>query len=96
MLAFFIQKGLQRKVIYFSKTYYNIFFKCTEFIALTNMSKFEISCSKETSRDGKSLQNSTRKTLSLKNYHTKYMQKMLKIAQKRLKTFTKTHEKNKN
>ena len=32
-------------------------------------------------RDGKSLQNSTRKTLSLKNLHTKYVQKMPKIVQ---------------
>ena len=31
-------------------------------------------------RDGKSLQNSTQKTLSLKNQHTKYVQKMLKIV----------------
>ena len=33
-------------------------------------------------RDGKSLQNSTDTTSSLKNEHTKYVQKMLKIVQK--------------
>ena len=33
-------------------------------------------------RDGKSLQNSTGKTLSLKNLHTKYVQKVLNIMQK--------------
>ena len=33
-------------------------------------------------RDGKSLENSTRKTLSLKNEHSKFVQKMLKIVQK--------------
>ena len=32
-------------------------------------------------RDGKSLQNSTRKTLSLKNLHTKYLQIMTKTVQ---------------
>ena len=33
-------------------------------------------------RDGKGLQNSTGKTLSLKTQHTKYVQKRLKIMQK--------------
>ena len=33
-------------------------------------------------RDGKSLQNSTHKTSSLKNLHTKYVQKMLKTVKK--------------
>ena len=33
-------------------------------------------------RDEKSLQNSTGKNSSLKNLHTKYVQKMLKIMQK--------------
>ena len=36
-------------------------------------------------RDGKSLQNSTDITLSLNNFHTKYVQKMLKIVQKQAK-----------
>ena len=51
-------------------------------------------------RDGKSLQNSTRKTSSLKNLHTKYVQKLLKIVQNlqkmpkiALKNFNETREK---
>ena len=36
-------------------------------------------------RDGKSLQNSTDSTSSLKNQHTKYMQKTLKKIQKQAK-----------
>ena len=55
-------------------------------------------------RDGKTLQNSTRKTLSLKNEHTKYVEKMPKIiqtfckksknAQQRPKPLKKTWKKN--
>ena len=50
-------------------------------------------------RDGKSLQNSTSKALSLKSQHTKYLQKMLKIVQKganmqkQKKNFEKLYEK---
>ena len=57
-------------------------------------------------RDGKSLQNSTRKALKMKNLHKKYVQKMpkipaklakmAKISQKRPKTLTKTRETTKN
>ena len=36
-------------------------------------------------RGGKSLQNSTGKTLSQKNEHTKYVKKMLKLFQKEAK-----------
>ena len=43
-------------------------------------------------RDGKSLQNSTRKTSSLKNLHTKYVQKMPKIVLN-LQNCTKLHKK---
>ena len=46
-------------------------------------------------RDGKSLQNNTRKTLSPKNLHTKYVQKMLKILQN-LQKCPKLHKKGKN
>ena len=55
-------------------------------------------------RDEKSLQNSTGKTSTLKNLHTKYVRKMLKIMQKfakmpkieqKVKNFEKSREKNK-
>ena len=46
---------------------------CSEFAELASL------------RDGKTLQNSTDKSLSLKNYQTKYVQKKIKIVQKRAK-----------
>ena len=47
-------------------------------------------------RDGKSLQNSTGKTLSLKNNHTKYVQKMIKNHAIICKNAKKRHTKNQN
>ena len=46
-------------------------------------------------RDGKSLQNSTGKTSSPENEHTKYVEKMLKIMQKKQKC-QKLHKKGKH
>ena len=58
-----------------------------------NMKRFD---DQQISRDGKSLQNSTGKTSSLKNLGTKYVQKMLKNLQincKTTKNFTQKNQK---
>ena len=76
------EKGRRRRTLSILCIYYelNAF---PEFISL------------HASRDGKNLENSTCKAWSLKNQHTKYVPKMLKILQKGAK-IQKLHKKGKN